>query len=139
MQRHAGLHTHKSVMQTYEEERRSDMAMLISNDIAQNEPKRFVVTNRHMRTVFKNCKRLNALWGHPDDVLNQEKNGLDMGIRCKTAKAASNMAKTISDQYEDEAKKLVLDSKSSISILLDGSSDISGTFILILQLHCFPF
>ena len=139
LQRHAGLHTHKSVMQTYEEERRSDMAMLISNDIAQNEPKRFVVTNRHMRTVFKNCKRLNALWGHPDDVLNQEKNGLDMGIRCKTAKAASNMAKTISDQYEDEAKKLVLDSKSSISILLDGSSDISGTFILILQLHCFPF
>ena len=114
-------------MQTYEEEIRSDMAKLISNDIAQNEPQRFVITNRHMRLVFKTCKRLNALWGHADDVLTAEKIGVDMGIRCKTTKAAIDMAKTISDQYQEEAKKLVLDS-GSCSILLDGSSDISGTF-----------
>ena len=127
LQRHSTLSTHISVMQTYEEEIRSDMAKLISNDIAQNEPQRFVITNRHMRLVFKTCKRLNALWGHADDVLTAEKIGVDMGIRCKTTKAAIDMAKTISDQYQEEAKKLVLDS-GSCSILLDGSSDISGTF-----------
>lgn len=89
------------------------------------------VTMRMFRTVFIEVKRNIPFDAHNALVDLQILNGLDMGFHHFSRKSATTMTEVISNLMHETLMKHLVSKNSPVSIILDGSTDLSRTHSMI--------
>lgn len=89
------------------------------------------VTARMMRTVFTEVKNNVPLASHPEIVNLQKANNVDLGIHHFDRQSATRMMEFISAEMHRRLIDHLLSKNSPVSIILDGSTDVSFRHFLI--------
>lgn len=89
------------------------------------------VTMRMFRTVYIEIKRNIPFEAHSALVDLQKFNGIDMGFHHFSRKSATTMTEVMSNLMHETLMKHLVAKNSPVSIILDGSTDISRTHNMI--------
>lgn len=89
------------------------------------------VTTMMIRLVYSEVKKNSTFSTHPDSVACYEANGVNMGYHHWDRMSALRMAELISSTMHNTVIDVMRSKNTPISIIIDGSADVSGYHYLI--------
>lgn len=134
---HTSTKSHQSVIESLRELKRKRIRT--DFDRIQKETERnelLKITAKMIRTVYVEIKANIPFISHPQIVLLQEYNDLNMGYHHYDRNSAFKMGLSISNHMHKTLVENLISQNKPISIIIDGSTDSSQQHFLIIYLEC---
>lgn len=120
-----------------EEKRLIEESLLKSENLWQiQHQNQITVTSRIFRTAYTVCKRDSAFTSHPEIMLLQELNGLDVGKCLFSDHSCKNIIVFVAEKMKEKLLKYILfETEETFSLLFDESTSVSVKTCLILYIR----